>query len=77
MGSGESVKAASDVYAPVSGTVTAVNSALGDNPAMVNASPEKDAWFVKLAVTDAAVAEATGALMGAAAYAKHVKESAH
>jgi len=44
----ESVKAASDVYAPVSGEVVAVNAGLPDAPETVNAAPEKDGWFVKL-----------------------------
>ena len=44
----ESVKAASDVYAPVSGEVVAVNSGLPDAPETVNAEPEKDGWFAKL-----------------------------
>jgi len=48
----ESVKAASDVYAPVSGEVVEVNSALPDAPETVNAMPEKDAWFVKLKLAD-------------------------
>lgn len=44
----ESVKAASDVYAPVSGEVVAVNQAIVDDPAKVNAEPESGSWFVKL-----------------------------
>ena len=44
----ESVKAASDVFAPVSGAVTEGNSALEDDPALVNTSPEGDGWFFKL-----------------------------
>ena len=49
----ESVKAASDVYAPVSGEVLAVNSELPDVPETVNAMPEKDGWFAKLKIADA------------------------
>ena len=41
----ESVKAASDVYAPVSGTVTEGNTALEDDPALVNTAAESDGWF--------------------------------
>ena len=41
----ESVKAASDVYAPISGEVTEVNGALEDDPALVNTSPDEDGWF--------------------------------
>jgi glycine cleavage system H protein len=47
----ESVKAASDVYAPVSGEVVAVNQAIADDPAKVNADPEGESWFVKLKLT--------------------------
>ncbi len=48
----ESVKAASDVYAPITGTVTEANPALEDDPALVNGSPEEDAWFFKLTIAD-------------------------
>jgi glycine cleavage system H protein len=48
----ESVKAASDVYAPVSGSVTEANSALEADPALVNTSPEGDGWFFKLTLSD-------------------------
>ena len=48
----ESVKAASDVYSPVSGTVTEGNAALEDDPALVNTAPESDGWFFRLAITD-------------------------
>ena len=61
----ESVKAASDVYSPVSGTVTEGNSALEDDPALVNSAPETDGWFFKLTVADAG--ELDG-LMDEAAY---------
>lgn len=49
----ESVKAASDVYAPVSGTVTQGNEALGDDPSLINQDPEGDGWFFKLTLADA------------------------
>ena len=61
----ESVKAASDVYAPVGGTVTEGNAALDDDPALVNSAPETDGWFFKLTVADAG--ELDG-LMDEAAY---------
>ena len=61
----ESVKAASDVYAPVSGTVTEGNAALEDDPALVNSAAETDGWFFKLALSDAG--ELDG-LMDEAAY---------
>ena len=48
----ESVKAASDVYAPVSGTVTEVNDALEEDPSLVNSSAEEDGWFFKLELSD-------------------------
>jgi glycine cleavage system H protein len=49
----ESVKAASDVYSPVSGTVTEGNPALEEDPALVNSAPEGDGWFFKLTISDA------------------------
>ena len=48
----ESVKAASDVYAPVSGTVTEGNPSLADDPALVNSDPEGEGWFFKLMLAD-------------------------
>lgn len=61
----ESVKAASDVYAPVSGTVTEANPALTDDPSLVNSAPEGEGWFFKLTLSDAS--ELDG-LMDKAAY---------
>jgi glycine cleavage system H protein len=61
----ESVKAASDVYAPVSGSVVEVNGALADAPETVNAAAEGDAWFVRVKLAD--TAELSG-LMDQAAY---------
>lgn len=66
----ESVKAASDVYAPVSGTVLEGNEALGDDPALVNSDPEGEGWFFKLTLGDAAE---LGGLMDAAAYKAFVE----
>ena len=65
----ESVKAASDVYAPISGEVIEANGALEDEPALVNSDPEEDGWFFKLRIADAA--EFDG-LMDEAAYRKFV-----
>ncbi len=48
----ESVKAASDVYAPVTGTVTEGNAALTDDPSLVNSDPEGTGWFFKLTLAD-------------------------
>ncbi|HET7848384.1 MAG TPA: glycine cleavage system protein GcvH [Pseudolabrys sp.] len=50
----ESVKAASDVYAPINGEVIEVNQALTDNPALVNSDPMKAGWLFKLKVSDRA-----------------------
>ena len=48
----ESVKAASEVYTPLSGEVIEVNEALEENPELVNTSPYEDGWFFKLKVSD-------------------------
>lgn len=61
----ESVKAASDVYAPVSGTVSEGNAALADDPALVNSDPEGAGWFFRLTLAD--VGELDG-LMDEAGY---------
>ena len=61
----ESVKAASDVYSPVSGTVTEANAALVDEPALVNTAPETAGWFFKLTLSDPGE---LGGLMDEAAY---------
>ncbi len=67
----ESVKAASEVYAPVSGEVIEVNSVLADEPGKVNEAPEGDGWFMKLKLSDAS--ELDG-LMDEAAYQAFVEE---
>ena len=54
----ESVKAASDVYAPISGEVIDANTVLGDAPETVNADPENGGWFAKVKVSDPAEYEA-------------------
>ncbi|KKC27553.1 glycine cleavage system protein GcvH [Sphingomonas sp. SRS2] len=61
----ESVKAASDVFAPVTGTVSEINAALEEDPALVNSAPETDGWFFKLALADPSELEG---LMDAASY---------
>ena len=48
----ESVKAASDIYAPVSGEVIAVNEALGDTPEIINTDPYNEGWIYKIRVSD-------------------------
>ncbi len=73
-GAVESVKAASDVYAPVGGTVTAVNEKLEADPSLANSSPYEDGWFYKLGDVDPAELKE---LMNAAAYEKFVEEDDH
>jgi len=66
----ESVKAASDLYAPVSGEVVEANAALGDAPGDVNAEPMGKGWFFKLRLADK---KELGGLMDEAGYAAFVK----
>jgi glycine cleavage system H protein len=65
----ESVKAASDVYAPIAGKVVAVNAALSDNPGAINAAPTTEGWFFKIEPADA---NEIAALMDESAYAAFV-----
>ncbi len=64
----ESVKAASDIYVPVGGTVVEVNSALEDEPELINTDPYGAGWLIKIKLSDAAEANA---LMDAAAYTEY------
>ena len=66
----ESVKAASDVYAPVSGEVIEGNAAIADDPAVINRDPEGDGWFFKLRLDDTGELEG---LMDEGAYREWVK----
>ncbi|KQN29424.1 glycine cleavage system protein GcvH [Sphingomonas sp. Leaf38] len=66
----ESVKAASDVYSPVSGTVIEGNSALADDSSLVNSDAEAAGWFFKLTLSDPAELDS---LMDEAAYAAFVE----
>jgi glycine cleavage system H protein len=70
-GTVESVKAVSEIYAPVSGEVTEVNGALGDNPELLNQDPQGKAWLVRLKLSKPA--EVSG-LMDAAAYQAYIAE---
>ena len=70
----ESVKAASDVYSPVSGEVTESNEALADAPESVNDSPYENGWICKLRLSDAGELEG---LMDADSYATHAEEEEH
>ena len=65
----DSVKAASDVYAPVSGTVTEANAALEGEPELVNTDPEQGGWLFRLTLADAGELEG---LMDRAAYDEYV-----
>ncbi len=66
----ESVKAASEIYAPVTGEVVEVNGALNDDPAVVNRDPYGDGWFFKLTIGDASELDK---LMDEAAYREYVE----
>lgn len=66
----ESVKAASEVYAPVSGTVTATNEAIEEDPAKVNAAPQGEGWFFRIKLANPAELEA---LMTEEKYQDYVK----
>ena len=66
----ESVKAASDVYAPVDGEVVESNSAIADDPALINRDPEGEGWFFKLKLADPSQLEG---LMDESAYRDWVK----
>ena len=65
----ESVKAASDILAPIDGEITEVNGALTDNPSMVNDDPQGEAWFFKMKVSDASQMDD---FMDEAAYQKFI-----
>jgi glycine cleavage system H protein len=66
----ESVKAASDVYSPVSGEVTEGNQAVADDPALINRDPEGEGWFFKLRLDNSSEVEG---LMDEASYREWVK----
>ena len=67
----ESVKTASDIYSPVSGTVTEVNEAVVKNPALVNSEPYAGGWFFKTKLSDP---KETEALLNADAYGRIVNQ---
>ncbi|MCA2002713.1 MAG: glycine cleavage system protein GcvH [Chloroflexi bacterium] len=68
----ESVKASSEIYAPASGKVAAVNSGLADKPETLNSDPYGEGWMIKLEGV-----EASAELMEASAYEKYCEERAH
>jgi len=67
----ESVKAASEIYAPVSGTITAINQALEDAPETVNTSPEDEGWFFKMKISDSVELDD---MMDADSYKKYLED---
>ena len=67
----ESVKAASDIYCPLAGSVTAINEALADAPELVNSSPYEDGWVFRLEAEDATVLDE---FMDADAYGRYLAE---
>jgi glycine cleavage system H protein len=69
----ESVKAASDVYAPIAGRIVEVNSALAETPGLINSDPGGEGWFFKIEPKDAAE---IAALLDEAAYAAFVESQA-
>jgi len=75
LGSIESVKAVSELFAPVTGEVVEINEALADNPALVNTDPWGDGWMIRIKVTDPTEVDE---LMTAEEYDEFIeKESAH
>ncbi|WP_144877151.1 glycine cleavage system protein GcvH [Microbacterium sp. 1.5R] len=68
-GEAESTKSVSELYAPVAGTVTEVNQAVVDDPALLNASPFEDAWLIKVEVAD----DALDGLLDRDAYVAHTE----
>lgn len=65
----ESVKAASDIYAPISGEIVEANEALEADPSLVNSAAHTDGWIFKIKIADQSQVEA---LMDAAAYSSHI-----
>jgi glycine cleavage system H protein len=75
LGSIESVKAVSELFSPVSGTVVEINEALRDNPALINTDPWGDGWMIRIKLADATEADE---LMSAEEYEEYIeKESGH
>ena len=70
----ESVKAASDIYAPLSGTITEVNESLEGNPELVNTDPYRDGWFFRLKLRDV---EELSSLMDSESYSELCDNSDH
>jgi len=71
LGEVESVKASSDIYSPISGTVSQVNEALADEPALVNESPEEKGWLCRLVNFDSSELDD---MMNEDAYQKYLRK---
>lgn len=67
----ESVKAAADIYMPISGEITEVNEILRDDPSLANSAPQSDGWFFKLRMADSSQLDA---LLDEAAYTRFTEE---
>lgn len=74
LGTVESVKAVSELYAPTSGEVIAVNAALADSPETLNQDPYAEGWIVKITIANP---DEIGTLLNAADYRKHVEDEAN
>lgn len=74
LGAVESVKSASDIYAPVAGTVTASNSVLEDKPGTINQSPEADGWIARIELAADEATRLQKDLMDDEAYGAFTKE---
>lgn len=74
VGTIESVKTVSDLYAPVTGTVIKVNESLQDSPELVNSSPYEEGWMLEIRV-DGDVNDAVSKLLSAEAYSRLVEEA--
>ncbi|KAI8065855.1 glycine cleavage system H protein [Gongronella butleri] len=74
IGAVESVKAASDIYSPVTGEVVDVNEALADEPSLINSDPENDGWLAKIKLDNEAELDC---LMDEAAYTAHCEAEEH
>ncbi len=70
----ESVKAASDVYAPVSGEIVEINDLIEETPEVINSDPYGDAWMIRIQISDVSQLEA---LMDAAAYEAYLEDRDH
>jgi len=74
LGAVESVKAASDIYSPVTGTVQKVNKKLAEQPGLLNKSPEKDGWLCKIKLTEP---DELDDLLTAEEYKEHCESDEH